>query len=97
MFTKTALVSLLAGLAIAAPATNSPAESSPEAGFTFISIHSGDINVHLHAVDATGGEFWIGKPTMASCPASAGYLCTGCKFLHIPTQKSTNHKSQPKI
>lgn len=67
MFSKIAAAASMASLALAYPPS---APTTGTAGqFTMIAIHSGDIDVHLRPITASGGELWLGKDTASYCPS----------------------------
>jgi hypothetical protein len=81
MFTKTAIISALASLAIAAPAVRS-ANSNV---FQVVASHSGSA-VHLSAINASGQSFFIGKPTSTYCPSGiSGLDCSTSNSPSLPS------------
>lgn len=72
MFTKTAIISLLAALTAVAP-TRRGADPNK---FTVITSHSGDNQVHLRNLNANGGSFYINKATSTNCVPQEGIDCS---------------------
>ena len=77
MFTKATIVSALAAFAAAMPTVR---DGNPNT-FDAVSTHSGDQNVHLRTINASGSRFYLNKPTTAFCPQGVANLdCSKCKY-----------------
>lgn len=67
MYFTTFLASILATTALAAPLEQRDATPGK---FGMISTHSGNPNVHLRGIEASGQRFWLGRPTVTYCPSN---------------------------
>lgn len=77
MFTKTAIISALAGLAVAAPAM----EKRDSNQFAATAFHS-ESDIQASSIQANGNQFFIGKPSSAYCPEGvSGLDCSNCMNL----------------
>jgi len=91
MYAKTVLISLLAGLATAAPANTLLTSDLDPNKFAVISSHSGDPNVHLRSVSASGYSFYLNKATSTNCVPQPSIDCSS---LNNNTVFAYNPKSQ---
>ena len=82
MYTKAALISALAGLAIAAPAHVATYRPTADPNtFTIIASHSLS-PVQGAGVSANGGSFYLNKGSGTYCP-SPPVDCSYCTYLHF--------------
>ena len=62
-----ALLSLTFTIALPTDSYLDKRTSSASGPFSLIAAHSGS-PIHLQAINANGGSFWIGKPPLTYCP-----------------------------
>jgi hypothetical protein len=81
MYTKTAIISVLAGVAAAAPAL-APRSNTTNI-FAGVSSRSGDQNIHLRNINASGSRFYLNKDPSAYCPDISQIDCSACMLILI--------------
>ena len=62
-----ALLSLTFTIALPTDSRRDKRQSTGSGPFTLIAAHSGS-PIHLQAINANNGSFWIGKPPLTYCP-----------------------------
>lgn len=83
MFTKTALLSAVAGLAAAVPARREITST-----FQIVTIHSGS-DIQARTVSAYQEGFYLGRPTQSYCPAGVlGLDCANCTLFSFLSYRS---------
>jgi hypothetical protein len=93
MFTKAAIVSALSAFAVAY--AEPTARNTSPIMFTAMSTHSGDENVDLRGINASGQRFYLNKATSIHCPDNVDHIdCSNCKLLHQSRFPSNSDTSQ---
>jgi len=73
--TKTVTHTVTASTKTQSTTTSAAPTTTPTVPYTVLAIHSGNVQIHLHPVNAAGQAFFLGGETASYCPLSNQTQC----------------------